>query len=108
MPSLLLRATRSSTIDSVFAMRRGHNDLWDLRIWLEVEVSRCLARGVNRDGEREGTQEALAVHRDRDAVAERISLDEVAREQIANIVLDNIDFAHPFIVAPTNGSLAGR
>lgn len=82
-------------VDGVFAFRPEYDDLWHFRFWLEVDAPVSLARGIGRDGEREGELAALALHRDRYAVAERIYLAEVDPVARADVVLDNTDVDHP-------------
>jgi len=84
-------------VDSVFAFRPEYNDLWDYRIWLHVDAEVSLARGIARDVEMEGLQEATRVHRDRYHAAERIYLAEVDAQALADIVIDNEDFKKPRI-----------
>ena len=59
-------------VDSAFAFRREYNEFWDYRIWLDVDADMALARGIARDTEMEGLEEATRVHRDRCHAAERI------------------------------------
>jgi uridine kinase len=62
-------------VDGVFAFRPEYNDFWDVRIWIDVaeEVSR--ERGVARDTEREGSDEAARIYDTRYRVAERLYID---------------------------------
>jgi uridine kinase len=55
-------------VDSVFAFRPEYNDLWDFRIWLDVEPEVSLARGIARDTGGEGVDGATRLHRDRETV----------------------------------------
>jgi uridine kinase len=84
-------------VDSVFAFRPEYNDLWDHRIWLHVDAEVSLDRGIARDAEMEGLQEAVRVHRDRYHAAELIYLAEVDPQALADIVIDNEDFTNPRI-----------
>jgi len=86
-------------VDSVFAFRPEYNDCWEYRIWLEVDPSVALRRGIGRDAAAEGIDEAIRVHRDRYHVAERIYLAEVGPQALANIVIDNTEFENPRIMA---------
>ena len=81
-------------VDGVFAFRPAINDYWDLRIWLDVTPEISVKRGGARDENWAGS-EAEAVHRDRYGVAERIYLQEVDPIRLADVVVDNSDFAHP-------------
>ena len=82
-------------VDSVFAFRPEYNDLWDFRIWVDVDAETALTRGVSRDAAMEGVDEAREVHRDRYHAAEQIYIAEVHPQSIANICIDNRDFANP-------------
>jgi uridine kinase len=85
-------------VDSVFAFRPEYNEFWDYRIWLEVSPEMALARGIARDIAREGAADAARVHRDRYGVAESIYLAEVGPRALADLVIDNSDFAAPAVV----------
>jgi uridine kinase len=85
-------------VDSVFAFRPEYNRFWDYRIWLDVDASLSLRRGVARDTAREGAAEAARVHRDRYHAAEAIYLTEVDPLDAADIVIDNSDFAAPVVL----------
>jgi uridine kinase len=82
-------------VDSVFAFRPEYNQFWDYRIWLDVDADMALARGITRDTEMEGLDEATRVHRDRYHAAERIYLAEVDPLSLADLIIDNCDFANP-------------
>lgn len=86
-------------VDSVFAFRPEYNDLWDYRIWLEVEADVALQRGIARDRDAEGAEEALRVHRDRYRAAEEIYIAEVGPQSVADIVVGNDDFASPAVLS---------
>lgn len=85
-------------VDSVFAFRPEYNDLWDYRIWLDVDAELSLERGVSRDLDREGAGEATRLHRDRYHVAELIYLTEVGPRDLADLIIDNRDLAKPRIL----------
>lgn len=85
-------------VDSVFAFRPEYNDLWDFRIWLDVDPELSLARGIARDTAAEGLDEATRLHRDRYHAAELIYLAEVGPRSLADVVIDNRDFANPRIL----------
>lgn len=82
-------------VDSVFAMRPEYDEFWDIRIWLEVPAELSLARGIERDGEAEGADEAIRLHRDRYQAAEEIYIDAVQPAARADVVVDNADFSSP-------------
>ena len=82
-------------VDSVFAFRPEYNDLWDFRIWLDVDPEVSLARGIARDTGREGVDGATRLHQDRYHAAELIYIAEVEPTSLADVVIDNRDFASP-------------
>jgi uridine kinase len=84
-------------VDSVFAFRPEYNEFWDYRIWLEVAPDLALRRGIARDAEMEGAQEAATVHRDRYYAAEVIYIAEVGPRALADLIIDNTDFARPVL-----------
>lgn len=85
-------------VDAVFGMRPEYDDCWDYRIWLEVPPELALARGIARDAELEGREEAERVHGGRYRVAEQIYEAEVDPKAKADVVVDNSDFASPRIL----------
>jgi uridine kinase len=85
-------------VDTVFGFRPEWDDLWDYRIWLEVDAARSLARGVARDSPRDGADEATLVHRDRYAAAEVLYLADVDPVSRADVVIDNHDWAAPRVL----------
>ena len=90
-------------VDSVFAFRPEYNDLWDCRIWLDVDSGLARRRGVSRDAVMEGIEEATRLHRDRYHAAEMIYLAEVRPRSLADVVIDNRDFANPRILGYRRG-----
>jgi uridine kinase len=85
-------------VDSVFAFRPEYDDLWDYRIWLDVDAADSLARGIERDREREGLDAATRLHRDRYHGAELIYVAEVRPLARADLVIDNRVLANPRIL----------
>ena len=85
-------------VDSVFAFRPEYNTFWDYRIWLNVDAQLSLDRGISRDAAAEGIYEATRVHQERYHAAEAIYLAEVDPCTMANVIIDNSDFAHPRIL----------
>ena len=85
-------------VDSVFAMRPEYNDHWDFRIWIEIAPELSLRRGIARDTEMEGAELAELLHRERYRTAEQIYFTEVDPTSIADVIIDNTNFANPFIV----------
>jgi uridine kinase len=84
-------------VDSVSALRPEYNDCWEYRIWLDVDADLALSRGIVRDAAMEGAGEAIRLHRDRYHVAEMIYLAEVQPQTLADLIIDNRDFARPRI-----------
>ena len=85
-------------VDSVFALRPQYDAHWDFRIWLEVELDVAVARGILRDVELEGVDEATRLRRDRHGPAEEIYIAEVRPKSRADLIIDNDDHAHPRIL----------
>jgi uridine kinase len=63
-----------------------------------VDAALALRRGIARDTAMEGAEEAARVHRDRYGAAEMIYMAEVDPLSLADLVIDNGDFADPRIV----------
>ena len=89
-------------VDSMFAFRPEYDDFWDFRIWLDVPMETSLSRGIERDKGSEGAEEAERVHRDRYQIAEMLYLNEVNPLALADLIIDNRDYAHPLIVKRPN------
>jgi len=85
-------------VDTVFAFRPEYDDCWEYRIWLDVDPQTALRRGVSRDAEAEGIDEATRLHRDRYQPAEKIYLAEVCPQDLADVIIDNRDLANPRIL----------
>jgi uridine kinase len=85
-------------VDSVFAFRPEYNGYWDYRIWLEVDGGLALRRGIARDTAAEGAREAARLHQDRYHAAELIYLAEVGPRALADLIIDNGDFARPALL----------
>jgi uridine kinase len=87
--------------DGVFALRPELVELWDFRIWLDVDVEHVLARGPARD---------LAWMESLEAATERYVVRYVPGEALytaeadpisrADAVVDNRDFAAPRLLPP--------
>ena len=85
-------------VDAVFAFRPEYNEFWDFRIWLNIDPALALERGISRDTEMEGREEAERLHRDRYHAAELIYVREVDPLSLADVVVDNTVFEAPEIV----------
>lgn len=88
-------------VDSVFALRPQYAPHWDFTIFLEVRPEVALSRGVERDAASEGREAATDVHLGRYRVAEEIYLAAVHPKELVDLVIDNDDFANPWIVPVT-------
>jgi uridine kinase len=86
-------------VDSVFAFRPEYNDLWDYRIWLEVDAEVSLQRGITRDSNAEAAEEAMRLHRDRYRAAAEIYIAEVGPLSVADTVVRNDNFASPAVLS---------
>lgn len=85
-------------VDGVFALRPEYDGCWEYRIWLDVDPQTAMRRGISRDSAAQGTGEAARLHRDRYHSAEMIYLAEVRPEALADVIIDNRDFARPLIL----------
>ena len=85
-------------VDSVFAFRPEYNDYWDYRIWLEVNPQLALIRGIERDSVFQGRTEATKLHRERYQPGEAIYVAEFDPSAVADLVIDNSDFANPVVL----------
>ena len=85
-------------VDSVFGMRPEYDEFWDFRIWIDVPPELAIVRGIERDTEMEGRDEAERLHRDRYHVGEQIYVGEVAPRTRADMIIDNTDYANPVMV----------
>jgi len=84
-------------VDGVFGMRPEYDEYWDVRIWLHADPDVALGRGIDRDTELEGYDEAIRLHTTRFSVGERLYLDEVEPTRKADIVINNTDVESPTI-----------
>jgi uridine kinase len=85
-------------VDSVFALRPEYDAYWDFRIWLDVEPEVAIARGIARDLDVEGIDEATRVRRDRYGPAEEIYIAEVRPISKSDLIIDNNDYSRPKIL----------
>ena len=72
-------------VDGVFALRPELRDLWDVRVWLEIDPQLSERRAKARDGE------TLERYR----LSEQLYLAEACPQQIADIIVDNDDVSTP-------------
>lgn len=97
--TVLAPADAVLVVDGVFAMRPEYDAYWDFRIWLDVDFELSVERGIARDCDREGTDAAEDLHRNRYGAAERIYMAEVDPKQISDLVIDNSDFRMPQLLS---------
>jgi uridine kinase len=87
-------------VDGVFLLRPELNDLWDLRILVEVDADEALRRAVLRDEDLFGSpDEALRRYRNRYVPGQRLYAREADPAASADIVLENTDVASPTLRA---------
>jgi uridine kinase len=89
-------------LDGVFLLRPELNDLWDVRVFVDVEAEVGLARGVERDLSFEAPEDRAAarerrvrVWRERYLPADDAYLRNVQPRRLADVVLDNCDVSAP-------------
>jgi uridine kinase len=90
-------------VDSVFAFRPECNAFWNYRIWLDVSSKLSLVRNIKRDSPNEGLDGATKLHRDRYRLGEEIYVADVDPVAMANLVVDNSDFANPVVLRSRMG-----
>ncbi len=91
-------------VDSVFAFRPEYDQFWDVRIWLDIDESLSVERGVGRDAEMEGgAEEAERLHRERYLASERIYIAEVDPMSRADVIIDNRDLTNPRLRSSPSG-----
>jgi uridine kinase len=71
--------------DGVFLQRPELDDLWDVRIWLEISFERALERALVRDAER--VPDLRRSYEERYFPGQRLYLDEVDPRSRAEIVV---------------------
>lgn len=89
--------------DSVFGMRREYDEFWDFRIWIDFPQDVTLVRGIERDTELEGKDEAERLHRGRYQIGEQLYVNEVNPKAKADMIIDNTDYAKPAITLRRGG-----
>ena len=68
--------------DGIFLLRPELNDLWDFRIFIDVELEESIRRGVARDG-----PETEHLYRLRYAPGQRLYLDSVRPAELADVIV---------------------
>ena len=94
--SRLRRAVLASNalllVDGIFLLRRELNDLWDFRIFVQIDLDESIRRGIARDG-----RDKEELYRRRYVPAQRCYLEDVRPARLANVVVDNTDVTCPSI-----------
>jgi uridine kinase len=86
--------------DGVFLFRRELNDLWDFRVFVDVDEDEALRRAVLRDEDLFGSpDEALRRYRNRYVPGQRLYLAEVDPRAVADVVFENTDVSAPSVRA---------
>jgi uridine kinase len=106
-----LRAVPADAIviaDGGYLLRPGLRDLWDLRIFVEIDFDLVLARGTARDSAWMNSEQEAAEHYRRYYIpAERLYDAEADPRSHADVIMDNRDTAHPVLrQGGTQGTLA--
>lgn len=71
-------------VDGIFLFRPELNDLWDFRIFIDIDPDESIRRGVARDG-----PETEELYRRRYVPGQRIYLDSVRPAELADVVLSS-------------------
>jgi uridine kinase len=69
-------------VDGIFLFRPELNDLWDFRVFIEIDPEESIRRGVARDG-----RETEELYRRRYVPGQRIYLDSVRPAELADVVV---------------------
>lgn len=82
--------------DGIFLLRPELNDLWDFRVFVQVEleltVERAIRRALERDGKADGVRER---YHKRYVPGQQIYLQTVKPHEVADVVVDNNDLSAP-------------
>jgi uridine kinase len=85
-------------VDGCFLYRPELNDLWDFRIFVDVDFAQVLARGSQRD---QAWMDSLAAaeerYRTRYIPGEQLYLQAIRPHAHADVVVDNRDLSHPVL-----------
>jgi uridine kinase len=78
--------------DGVFLLRPELNDHWDLRVFVRVDFAEAVCRGVLQgQGVLGSAEAALARYNSRYLAGQRIYLETVRPERLADLVVNNDD-----------------
>ncbi|WP_433890087.1 uridylate kinase [Streptomyces sp. CA-111067] len=84
--------------DGGYLLRPGLRDLWDLRIFVEIDFDLVLARGTARDSAWMNSEQEAAEHYRRYYIpAERLYDAEADPRAHADVIMDNRDVARPVL-----------
>jgi uridine kinase len=84
--------------DGAYLLRPELRDLWDFRIFVEIDFDLVLARGAARDSAWVGSAQAAAEQYRRYYIpAERIYDAEADPRSHADVIVDNRDIGHPVL-----------
>jgi uridine kinase len=86
-------------VDGIFLFRPDLNDIWTFRIFVHVELEEAIRRGVERDG-----PETETLYRVRYSPGQRLYLDAVRPQELADAVFDNSDPRRPVLNLDVPGS----
>ncbi len=94
--------------DGIFLLRPELNEFWELRIFLRAEFEVTIERAVHRALERDGTiQGVRADYAKRYVPGQRMYLETVRPQTIADVVVDNTDLSTPRMYMVDHGPLKG-
>jgi uridine kinase len=89
-------------VDGAFLYRPELNDLWDFRIFVDIDFELVLERGSRRD---QAWMDSLAAaedrYRNRYIPGEKIYWEAVRPHEHADVVVDNRDLRYPRLQAPS-------
>jgi uridine kinase len=87
--AVLAAAAAVVLVDGIFLLRPELDDLWDLRVWIEIDAAESMRRGLARDGT------ARRLYERRYLPGEALYLEEARPLGRADFVLDNADPERP-------------
>ncbi len=86
--------------DGIFLLRSELNDLWDFRIFLQTDFDVALKRAIERDAMLRGSEDRIRErYAKRYAPGQRIYLDRVRPQRIADVLVDNNDPDNPAVLS---------
>lgn len=92
-------------VDGLFLQAPALREQWDLTVWLDVDWQSALRRAAQRDGTRGGPEELLREAYRSGWIPRQLWYEQsVHPRERADVIIDNSDVEHPYIVrapAPT-------